>query len=123
MKITTFNPMIVTNRPDEVLKFFEKWGFTKKHAPTIKTGSGSEFTDYRLQSEEGFYMDVAAVDKSLPAEVTAVRINVDDFDEAYKWLTEAGYSAYEEIFETEHAKGAMMVGPVGFTIYLVQHLK
>lgn len=29
MKITTFNPMIITNRAEEVLKAFEQWGFTK----------------------------------------------------------------------------------------------
>lgn len=123
MKITTFNPMIVTNRPDEVLKFFEQWGFTKKHAPTMKAASGDEFIDYRLQSEEGFYMDVAAVNKPLPAEVTAIRINVEDFDEAYNWLTSVGFFSHDGVFETEHVKGAMMSGPVGFSIFLLQHLK
>ncbi len=47
MNITTFNPMIVTNRPEEVLKYFEMFGFTKKHAPTMKMASGEKFTDYQ----------------------------------------------------------------------------
>ena len=125
MKITTFNPMIITNRAEDVLKAFELFGFTKKHAPTMKLVSGEEFTDYRLQIEEGFYMDVAAIDTPLPMEVPAIRINVDDFDEAYKMLTDVGYKPTHEgaFAETEHAKSVALIGPVGFTIYLVQHIK
>ncbi|MBQ3268950.1 MAG: hypothetical protein IJH09_03420 [Clostridia bacterium] len=125
MKITSFNPMIITNRAEEVLKVFEQWGFNKKHAPTLTMASGTEFTDYRLQSEEGFYMDVAAIDMPLPMEVPAIRINVDDFDEAYRMLTEVGYKPTHEgaFMENEHSKSVALVGPIGFTIYLVQHKK
>jgi len=125
MKITSFNPMIITNRAEEVLKVFEQWGFYKKHAPTLTMASGTEFTDYRLQSEEGFYMDVAAIDMPLPMEVPAIRINVDDFDEAYRMLTEVGYKPTHEgaFMENEHSKSVALVGPIGFTIYLVQHKK
>lgn len=125
MKITSFNPMIITNRAEEVLKAFEQWGFNKKHAPTLTMASGTEFTDYRLQSEEGFYMDVAAIDMPLPMEVPAIRINVDDFDEAYRMLTEVGYKPTHEgaFMENEHSKSVALVGPIGFTIYLVQHKK
>ena len=125
MKITTFNPMIVTNRPEEVLKYFEMFGFTKKHAPTMKMQNGEEFTDYRLETENGFSMDVAAISTPLPMEGPALRMNVDDFDEAYKMLTDCGYKATHEggIVETEHSKSVALIGPVGFTIYLVQHIK
>lgn len=117
--------MIITNRAEEVLKVFEQWGFYKKHAPTLTMASGTEFTDYRLQSEEGFYMDVAAIDMPLPMEVPAIRINVDDFDEAYRMLTEVGYKPTHEgaFMENEHSKSVALVGPIGFTIYLVQHKK
>ena len=125
MKITTFNPMIITNRSEEVLKVFEKFGFTKKHAPTYTMASGDEFTDYRLQNENGFYMDVGVINIPLPMEIPAIRINVDDFDEAYNMLTGYGYKATHEqpVIENEHTKAAALIGPIGFTIYLVQHLK
>ena len=35
MKITTFNPMILSKDADEVIKLFEKLGFKKTHAPTV----------------------------------------------------------------------------------------
>ena len=125
MKITTFNPMIITNRPEEVLKYFEMFGFTKKHAPTMKMQNGEEFTDYRLENENGINMDVAAIKTPLPMEVPAIRMNVDDFDEAYKMLTDVGYKPThaEGFMETEHSKSVALIGPVGFTIYLVQHIK
>ena len=124
MKITSFNPMIVTNRPEEVLKFCEMFGFEKKHAPILKTPDGLEFTDYRLQNDTGFYMDVAAISTPLPSEYPAIRINVDDFDEAYKFLTTYGYVPTHNMppIETESSKSIALIGP-GFTIYLVQHIK
>ncbi len=61
----------------------------------------------------------------LPMEVPAIRINVDDFDEAYRMLTEGGYKPTHEgaFMENEHSKSVALVGPIGFTIYLVQHKK
>ena len=40
-------------------------------------------------------------------------------------LTEVGYKPTHEgaFIETEHSKSVALIGPVGFTIYLVQHIK
>ena len=39
MKITTFDPIIVTKQFDEVVGLFEALGFEKKHAPVTDTGT------------------------------------------------------------------------------------
>ena len=38
MKITTFNPMILSKDADEVIKLFEKLGFKNSYFPHEKVG-------------------------------------------------------------------------------------
>ena len=33
MKITTFNPLIVSQNADEIISLFEELGFEKRHTP------------------------------------------------------------------------------------------
>ena len=35
MKITTFNPLIVSQNADEVIALFEELGFEKRHTPLV----------------------------------------------------------------------------------------
>ena len=46
MQITTFNPMILSPKADEVIKLFEDLGFEKRHSSVSRTGktgaAGSE---------------------------------------------------------------------------------
>ena len=38
MKITGFNPLVITPKFDDAVKVFEDLGFEKKHAPVTETG-------------------------------------------------------------------------------------
>ena len=123
MKITTFNPMILTKNQEEVVKFFEDLGFVRKHAPTVETGT-STVTSIRMEDANGFNVDVAGVG-SLPRDMTIIRMNVDDFDEAYEMLTAKGFknSGGDQVVETASNKSALMVSPSGFAFDLCQHIK
>ena len=125
MKITTFNPQIITNNAEEVVSLFEALGFERLHAPSGTAATGNEYTDYRLKDANGFYMDVANTSAPLPRDMTIIRMNVDDFDAAYKLLIERGFTAPSgrPANETDSAKGLMLVSPSGFGIALVQHIK
>ena len=87
MKITTFNPMILSPKADELIRFFEELGFEKRHAPTVETGK-SMVTSTRMKNADGFCIDIAGVD-SLPRDVQIIRMNVDDFEEAYNLTIQA----------------------------------
>lgn len=52
-----------------------------------------------------------------------IRINVDDFGEAYTLLTALGFQAVREAVETETNKTVMMTAPSGFLIDLCYHKK
>lgn len=123
MKITTFNPMILTPNADELIKLFEDLGFEKRHAPTVDTGK-SLVTSTRMKDANGFHIDIAGV-QDLPRDMTIIRMNVDNFDEAFEMLTAKGFThaGGKRAVETETSKSAMMVSPSGFAFDLCQHIK
>ena len=123
MKITTFNPMILTPKAEETIKLFEELGFEKRHAPTVDTGK-SMVTSTRMKNADGFCIDIAGVD-SLPQDMQIIRMNVDDFDEAYEMLIARGFtnSGGEQVVETAANKSALMISPSGFKFDLCQHIK
>lgn len=124
MKITTFDPIIVTNKAEDVVKLFADLGFEKTHAPvtTVETG---DVHSTRMKHENGYHVDVAQALSDLPRDMTYIRMNVDDFEEAYNILVKHGFknTRGDGTVDTKSAKAATMVSPSGFTIALVKHIK
>ena len=58
-------------------------------------------------------------------DLVAIRMNVDDFDEAYQLLVKNGFKNYygDSTASTRTGKSAIMISPTGFVINLVQHIK
>ena len=123
MKFTSFNPLILTSKPDEAIALFEELGFQKKHAPTVDTGT-STVTNVTMEDANGFHVDVAGV-LSMPQDRVIIRMNVDDFDEGKKLLEEHGFvhNGAKDAVENGSSKSAMYVSPSGFAFDLCQHIK
>jgi hypothetical protein len=122
MQITTFNPMIITANVDEIIKTFEALGFERRHEKIdIDERTGSSV---RMRDANGFHVDIAQVDV-MPQDLTAIRMNVRDFDEAYEFLTAHGFSIVPggKVTETGSSKSVMMVSPSGFAIDLDYHYR
>ena len=122
MKITTFNPMILTLKAEEVIKLFEELGFEVRHSPTIGTGE-NQVTNTRMKNADGFSIDILEVGSLPRPAIPAIRMNVDDFDEAYAILKEHGFTEAPGAFvsDTRSAKALLMLSPSRFLIDLVQH--
>ncbi len=122
MKITTFNPLIVTKNPEPVIQLFEELGFERHHT---KEGIGMhEVTDVRMKNADGFYLDVTQGD----GEWTMIRMNVRDFDETIEFLLDHGFrrarhEAADKTIETESSKIAIMVSPSGYILSVSEHLR
>ena len=122
MKITTFNPLIITKDPEAAIKVFEDLGFKRHHT---KTGIGdNQTTDVRMKHESGYYVDVAAGE----GEWTMIRINVDNFDEAIEFLTAHGFrkprhERASQTVDTGSSRFTMMVSPSGFIVAVSQHIR
>ena len=124
MKITGFNPSIITNDIDAVVSVFEALGFEKKHNPTGMSAIGNQYVSYRMADANGFHVDVTRSIVPRERDLTAIRVNVDDFDEAYALLTARGFKdPNAAVTNTGSAKGCNLFSPSGLCITLVQHIK
>lgn len=123
MKITTFNVQIVTKNAAPIVQFFEELGFERRHR---QEGIGDlDVTGIRMRNADGFSLDISEVE-GLPKEsMVAIRMNVDDFDEAYKILSSYGFkSVYgKKEVRTRTGRSDMLFSPSGFAINLIQHIK
>ena len=123
MKITTFNPQIITRDATDLLALFEELGFEKTHTK-------SDFDDlpvkgYRMKDASGFAIDISESNKGPAQDVSAIRMNVDNFDEAYQLLLSKGFQNFygDKTPMSATSKSAVMVSPKGVCINLVEHLK
>ena len=122
MKITTFNPLIVTKDPASAIAVFEALGFEQRH---IKEGiSISNTTNVRMKDANGFHVDISKGE----AEWTMIRINVDNLEEAVSFLEERGFhkarhAAAHDTVDTGTSKFNIMVSPSGYILSVSQHIK
>ena len=122
MKITSFNPLIVTKDAESAIALFEALGFEKRHA---KEGIGIEnVTDTRMKDSNGFHVDISQG----TGEWTMIRINVDDLEEAIKFLEARGFhkarhEAANETVDTGSSRFNIMVSPTGTIFAVSQHIK
>lgn len=121
MKITAFNPIIVTPNAAEAVALFEELGFERRHT---KTGIEGDVTSYDLKYSDDFRVNVAQAD-NMPQDLTAIRMNVRDFDEAYNFLTSKGFvnPQGDKITETGTSRSALLISPSGFAISLSYHIR
>ena len=121
MKITSFNPLIVTKDAGPVVELFEALGFEKRHA---KEGiSINNVSDIRMKDANGFHVDITQG----TGEWTMIRINVDDLDEAVELLEARGFhkarhEAAHDTMDTGSSRINIMVSPTGVIFAVSQHV-
>lgn len=122
MKITSFNPLIVTKDAASAVALFEALGFEKRH---IKEGiSEANATDIRMKNADGFHVDVLQG----TGEWTMIRINVDDLEETIAFLEARGFhkARHEnanKTIDTGSSRFNIMVSPSGTIFAVSQHIK
>jgi adenylate cyclase class IV len=123
MKITSFNPLIVTKDAENVIKLFEDLGFEKRHSK-ISESNDMNVASVRMRDANGFHVDVSHV-ATLPQDMTVIRMNVDDLEEAENILIRHGFvnANPEKTVETPSHKSIFMVSPSGFAIDVIKHIK
>ena len=125
MKITSFNPLICTRHADEIVKILEELGFETTHVK--EKLNDEDITEFRMKDANGFHVDVSSAGDKLPMpnDITVIRINVDDFDEAMKYFTDKGFfnPMGNRIIDGGSSKDAILFAPSGFGIRLIQHIK
>ena len=125
MKITSFNPLIVTKDAESAIALFEELGFARRH---MKTGiNDKDITSVRMryENEDGkvFHVDVAQA--HVEKDIATIRMNIRDFDETYQMLQEKGFvnAQGDRITRTSSSESTMMISPSGFTINITEHIR
>ncbi len=118
MKITCFSPLIVTSDPEKAIRLFEDLGFQKCH----RQDPSERITNVTMRDADGRQVDIAGA--NVEKDLSLIRMNVDDFDEAVEFLTARGFTNRSgRVLETESSRSAMMVSPSGFAFDLAWHKK
>ena len=123
MQITTFNPMILTKNADEIIKLFEELGFERRHK--VDNIDDKDISSVRMKDANGFCVDVARVE-TMERDMTTMRMNVRDYDEAYAFLKAHGFKnarGEDHTVESKSARSCLMISPSGFSIQLTQHIR
>ena len=122
MKITSFNPLILTKNAEDIINLFEALCFEVKHRnDNIKDREG--ITAVRMKHEKGYHVDIVQSD-AFDKDRMTIRINVDNFEEAYSFFEEHGFRPYtEKPANTKSSKSISMIAPNGFWISICQHIK
>ena len=123
MKFTSFQPLILTKDAASAVQLFEALGFVKNHTNSV-ISKGREIPTYCLKHPDGFHVDVSEVD-SMPQDRILIRMNVDNFDEAYDYLVSKGFTnpSVNKSTDNPTSRSCMMVSPSGFAFDLCQHIK
>ena len=123
MKLTSFNPQIITRSAEGVTGLFEALGFEQRH---VKEGIG-EFgvKGIRMRDANGFALDISQSNAGPERDLMAIRMNVDNFGEAYALLLAHGFRNFygDHTAETKTSHSAIMVSPTGVVINLVEHIR
>ena len=123
MKFTSFNPLIVSKDAQSAISVFEALGFERIHSIDAEHNDGTLIKTVCLKDSNGFRVDVAQAD-DLKQDLSLIRMNVDNFDEALEFLKSKGFrTAREETLDTRTNKSAMVISPSGFAFDLCQHIK
>ena len=122
MKITGFRPMILTPKAEEVVAVFEALGFERRHQKSDI--SDTDVTNIAMKNADGFVISITKMDQ-LPQDLTAVSINVDDFEETIKLLEARGFRNVqgEKSTDTGSSVATMLFAPSGFAITVSEHIK
>ena len=117
MQITAFEPIIITRAADDAFATFEALGFERQHNKT-----GEDFDANRMKDAAGHHVNIVAVDAPIPQDITSIRMNVRDYEEAAALLVARGFKPTEANFrDTGSSKSSMFIAPSGFPIVVAEH--
>ncbi len=123
MKITTFNPQIVTRNAEPIVKLFEELGFEMRH--NQKNAGENNINIIRMKDKNGFYIDISESQLGPPQDMVGIRMNVDNFEQTRDLLFSKGFkSVYgNNSLDLKSSRSAMMISPSGYGINVIEHLK
>ena len=125
MTITSFNPLIVTKDAEATIALFEALGFKRRHTKTGINDNDITSVRIRYEGEDGKVFHVDVTSAPVPQDITSVKMNVRDFEEAMKLFEEKGFTNMqgEKITNTGSSIATMVKSPSGYTVSVSEHIR
>ena len=122
MKITGFCPLIVTKDAEAAMKVFEDLGFERRHTKTDIEGGAN--TNFAMKDANDNRINIAS-SETVPQDLLAININVDDFQEAYDFLIAHGFvnPRGDKVTDTSSSRATLLFSPSGFAVNIAEHIK
>lgn len=122
MKITGFCPIIVSKDAENNKKVFEELGFVHRHTKTDI--EGGQNTNFAMKDANGNRIHIAS-SEHIPQDLTAISINVDNFQEAYDFFIAHGFvnPRGDKVTETSSSEDTFLISPSGFGVVISHHIK
>jgi len=122
MKITGFCPIIVTKDQESAVNTFEALGFEKRHTKTDV--EGGRITGIAMKDANGNRITISSTTKDRP-DITAIQINVDNFQEAYDFFIGKGFidPRGDKTTVTSSDEATMLIAPSGFPVVISEHFR
>ena len=116
MKITSFDPEVMVTDAEPFIQLFKDPGFEPRHHQEGMTEKN--ITGNVLRDANGFRMNILQIDNLPRQAISTIRMNVDNFDEAYELLKSHGFTEAPGavVSYTGSAKSIMMMAPSRFLI-------
>ncbi len=123
MKITSFNPFIMTANADELVSLYEDLGFKTAHH-SVNMVNNKEINNYTMRDDEGHQVDISDM-PGISHDMVSIRVNVRDFKEAYNFFMERGFKNIDtdNILNTGSAHIATLLSPSRFLISIAEHIR
>ena len=125
MKITGFQPLVVSPDAEALIALFNELGFEHNHTKGVNDEAkhNDNIVSEDLKDANGFRMGITGGGTN-PQDIVSIRINVDDFDAALELFEKHGFKNMRpEPVRTSSSIDTFLVAPHGMGITLTQHLK
>ena len=103
------------------MEVFEALGFERRH--TKKGIEYGQITSFAMKDANGNRVHIVSSDV-VPRDLTAVHINVDNFQEAYDFLIAHGFvnPRGDKVTETSSSRATLLFSPSGFAVSISEHI-
>ena len=127
MKITNLCPVVIVPTEEEaksLVRLFEELGFESKHSQLFRIKDGQEAVQYVMRDANGNEIDIMN-SPIVSEDVIRIRLNVDNFTEAYDLLNERGFKNTLDglVYYSGSSLTSPMISKSGLGFSLVQHTK
>lgn len=120
MKIKRIYPSIATKDPKPALEFFKSSGYKVIHENKDVLEPGS--IEMVLEADNGDRVDIISTSK-FEVEKQAVRMNVDNFDDALEHFNKNDFRVFLGPQTTDSYKICVLDSTMGLYVVLYEHLK